>query len=385
MPMPSHSRPIPSRFGSSIPLRAHANLVFIAAVLTLAYVYVPGRPVQAQETFTGRAQVVLEAAVTEHSLAGISAAVSRKGEILWSGGAGFADIENRVPASAAMVHRIASISKPMTAAAVMQLVELNKLRLEDTLQTHIPNYPVKQWPVTVEQVLTHTSGIRHYKPGEAGTMENFGFLAKALRVFKDDPLLFEPGTGYNYTTYGYTTLGVIIENASGQKFGEYMHDRVWAPAGMDSTRLEMRGEIVPDRARGYTRSPQGELRNAPYDDLSIKYPGGGMLSTVEDLLRFSNAFWEGKLVSLATRDRMLRSAVLPDGNATEYGLGWGVGTSDTMGKAFSHSGGQAGTSTILTHYYDKGIAVAVIANVDNAGAIVRDVSNQIAEYVGASL
>ncbi len=316
------------------------------------------------------ADAYLQSMVQQHDLAGLSAAVSVDNEIVWAGGAGFADLENQVPARANMVHRIASISKPQTAIAVMQLVEQGKVDLSDPLQKHIPEWPEneKGWTLRVENVLSHTSGIRHYKPNESGTMKHYPTLLSILDEFKDNRPAFEPGTEFKYTTYGYATLGVIIENVSGQSFEAYLREHVWEPANMMQTRLEWPGDIVPHRARGYSRDENGAIRNARYTDLSVKFPGGGILSTVEDLLRFVNAFDAGKLVKPETREKMLTPYTLADGKQTNYGFGWGLGTDPTLGRFYTHSGGQVGTSTFLIVFPDKRIAAAVFSNLDNTQA-----------------
>ena len=324
------------------------------------------------------AQAYLEQVVEEDELPGISAAIGIDNELVWSGGAGFADIENQVPASGAMVHRIASISKPITAIAVMQLVEQDKVKLDEPIDTYVTSYPAKPWPVTVRHVLNHTSGTRHYLPGEFGAKENFPRLRHAMRVFVEDDLLFEPGTKFSYSTHAYTLLGEIIEREGASQFGRYMHEHVWEPAGMKDTRLEENGEIVPRRARGYSRNDMGILVNGAYDDLSVKYPGGGMLSTAEDLIRLTNAFNTDKLVSAETRELMLTPSQLTDGSEFHMGLGWALEDTE-HGKAYHHSGGQIGADTFLVCYYEEGIAVAVIVNWDVETEATRKVADKFVE------
>lgn len=326
------------------------------------------------------AQAYLDEVVAEHELPGISAAVGVNNELAWSGGAGFADIENQVPAKGDMVHRIASISKPITAIAVMQLVEQGKVKLDEPISTYVASYPAKPWPVTVRQVLNHTSGTRHYVPGEFGTMEHYPRLRHAMRVFVDDDLLFEPGTKFSYSTHAYTLLGEIIEREGAAQFGRYMQEHLWGPAGMNDTRLEENGEIVPRRARGYSRNQMGVLVNGAYDDLSVKYPGGGMLSSAEDLIRLSNAFNTRKLVDTETHEQMITPGTLNDGSLTSYGLGWGVEDTE-HGKAYFHSGGQIGTDTYLVCYYEEGISVAVIVNWDVETEATRKVADKFVELV----
>jgi len=330
----------------------------------------------------GQAQGVLENTIEEHDLVGLSAAILVDGDVIWSGGAGFADIENQVPATADMVHRIASISKPITATAVMQLVEQGKVNLDDVIQDHISDYPEARWPIQVHHLLNHTSGIRHYKPGESGTMEHYPTIQDALPVFWEDRTAFEPGRRYKYTTFGYAVLGRIIEVASGQTFGEYMEAHVWTPAGMENTRLEWKHEIIPNRARGYNRDEDtGEIINERYTDISIKFPGGGMISTAPDLVRFAHAFYTHKLVKPETYERMLEVTPVEVGQETTYGLGWSVHDTEARGLTILHSGGQAGTATLLRAYPDHDVAVAVISNVYASSPHVYEAMNGLCDLV----
>ena len=309
---------------------------------------------------------------------GVSAAISVGGEIVWSGGAGYADLENEVPASGRTVHRIASISKPITAVALMQLVEDGKVDLDAEIQEYVPYFPRKEWPVTVRHLLTHTSGVRHYQGLEFGTKVYYRTVEDALGVFMNDPLKFEPGTQYSYSTYGYNVLAGVIESVSGQGFGDYLKMNVWARAGMDSTDLELRGVLVHGRARGYTRRRDGEFRNVPYTDLSVKWAGGGIISTVEDLLRFADALLKEKLVTGATLKKMLTPYELKNGDVTTYGLGFQVGVDAKGRRVFGHSGGSTGFSSRLFIYPDDGIAAATISNMQNAGGMVTPLARSLA-------
>lgn len=330
-------------------------------------------------------EACLQSVLAEHQLPGIAAAVAVGGELRWSGGAGHADIENAVPMSGRTVHRIASISKPMAAVGALSLVEQGKLRLDDTARQHVSTWPEQYSPLTVYQLLSHTSGIRHYKGAEASTMTHYPNHRIALRAFKDDALLAQPGEKYIYTTYGYTLLGAVIESAAGEELHPYLARTVWSPAGMLDTTFEFRGAIVPRRARGYSRDRDGQIINANYTDLSVKYAGGGMLSTAEDLVRFGMAYEGGKLVSAATRATMLTPAKLTDGTETGYGLGWNVGNRKDDPGAYTHSGGQDGTSTHLAVYPETGLVIAVICNVDGAYEPVSEANQGLRKIALASL
>jgi CubicO group peptidase (beta-lactamase class C family) len=327
-----------------------------------------------------RAQAVIDAAVDQHGLPGVTAGISRGGEVIWVGAAGFMDVENQVPAVPEMVHRIASISKAMTATAAMQLVEAGKLKIDAPLRSCVPTWPQNpEGEILIWHVLSHTSGIKHYERRENSTTEHYATLLDAVEIFKDRPLAFAPGTSYNYTTYGYTALGAAIETASGETFNDYMRAHIWAPAGMDHTSLEVRGATVANKSKLYRRSSSGPVPDRD-DDNSVKYPGGGIQSTAADLLRFAIAFDAAKLVSQQTIDRMLQvpQLTVPPKAPLDYGFGWIVGNSEDFGRFIRHDGGQSGTSTNLLLLRDSDIAVSVLCNLYNAPGPVGEITWSLA-------
>lgn len=296
---------------------------------------------------------------------GLSVAIAKDGKLAWSEGFGIADVENQVNVRPNSVFRIASISKPMTATAVMQLVERGQVALDDPIQRHVPSFPDKGAPITVRHLLTHTSGIRHYKPGEFDNKTSYGSLEDAFAVFAADPLVFEPGAKYLYSTYGYNLLAGVIERVSGVPFERYMSEHVWGPAGMADTRLEHPQEIVSHRGRQYVRLSSGSLLNAPFADLSVKWAGGGIISTAPDLARYHVALEKGTLLEKDPLAQMYVTAMLNDGTKTDYGLGWQVVHADGQ-RWIAHSGGATGGTTYLLRNPDTGIAVAILGNVQDA-------------------
>jgi len=304
--------------------------------------------------------------VRDNKLAGVSVAIAKGDALWWSSGAGYADVEKQVPMTGATVHRIASISKPISAVGAMLLVQDGKLKLEDTVRPLVSAWPESYAPITVYQLLTHTSGIRHYKNLESMSNMHYNTLVDAFAAFKDDAILAAPGEKYTYTTYGYTVLGAMMEAASGEPLHDFLKRRVWEPAGMTATTFEFAGASVENRAVGYALRRKGKLVPSRPTDLSVKYPGGGMLSTAEDLVRFGLAFDAGKLVSLETKSKMLEPARLNDGSTNDYGLGWNVGKNPKHPGVYAHSGGQAGTSTKLSIYPDSKLVIAIICNVEEA-------------------
>ncbi len=325
-----------------------------------------------------KVQDFLDQVALEYNLPGISAAVSVSGNFVFSGGAGFADLENKVPATGATVYRIASISKPIAAIGVMQLVAQGKVDLQDDIRKYIPTFPEKRWKVTLWHLLTHTSGIRHYNRGEFGVMENFGSLEEAIKIFKDDTLKFEPGTQYSYTTYGFNLLQGVIEAVSEEVFRTYMRKNVWIPAGMLSTDLEIKEDLVLNRARGYSRGSRSRIVNSRYTDVSIKFAGGGMIASVEDLVKLFSALDSGKILQ-QSRVLEMYSVQFQRGNqGNGSGLSWMVNTDDYGRKRISHSGGAMGFRSMLINFPEEELIIAVISNQDFMG--VGNIASDIAKF-----
>jgi CubicO group peptidase (beta-lactamase class C family) len=299
--------------------------------------------------------------MAKQKMPAVTVAVAKDGRVVYSKAFGSADLENNVPASTESLIRTGSLAKPISAAAAMTLYESGKLDLDAPVQKYCPAFPVKRWPVTTRELLTHTSGIRHYKGGESESTVHFASMSDGFTLFAADPLLFEPGTQFKYTTYGYSVLGCVIEGASGQKYFDYVHDHVLVPAGMTHTFVDDALDIVPHRARGYTKV-NGQVKNAELMDSSYKIPGGGLVSTAEDVVLFAIAMSEGKIVKPDTLAIMWVPTKLRDGTMTTYGMGFGTRVLDGE-RYLGHTGSQPGTNTIMAILPGKHFAVAVLANI----------------------
>jgi serine beta-lactamase-like protein LACTB, mitochondrial len=312
-----------------------------------------------QNPGTAQLERQISEAMHAQQIPGLSVALMRADRMLYSKAFGSADLENAVPVTTETLFRTASIAKPITAVATMTLVESGKLDLDAPVQRYCGAFPPKQWPITTRELLSHSSGIRHYNPEEGGHeyTQHYRFMADGFAIFAKDPLLFQPGTGFQYSTYGYTVVGCAVEGASGKPFRDYVAEHVLTPAGMTHTFVDDVFEIVPHRARGY-QSIGGQLKNAYLMDSSYKIPGGGYVSSSEDLVRFASALLEGKLVKAATRQLMWTPVMA----GSDYGLGF---SSREGGRFISHTGGQTGTSTILLMLPQLQAALAVMANMSD--------------------
>lgn len=323
----------------------------------------------------------IEAAVAEMQsltrVPGLSVAIALDGDLRYAKGFGVADVENDVPVTPDTVFRLASISKPITAIAALQLAESGRLDLDADVRRYVPSFPRKPWTVTTRLLLAHLGGIRHYQDGEFGLdpvdgrpfgegTRRFATLLEGLDVFKDDPLIAEPGTRFNYTTHGYTLVGCVIEAASGERFLPYLKRRIFDPAGMTGARDDDGEALIPRRALGYRMTAAGAIRNSELADTSYKIPGGGLVATAPDLARLGVALLDGKLLRPETRAAAFTRQSTKLGRAIGYGLGWNV--ADRNGRReISHTGGQPRVATVLYMRPEQRIVVAILTNLEGAG------------------
>ncbi|HEX8734406.1 MAG TPA: serine hydrolase domain-containing protein [Pyrinomonadaceae bacterium] len=319
-------------------------------------------------------EAAIAAWMAQHKAPALSVAIVTNNQLTWAKGYGLADVENSVSAKADTAYRLASITKSVTAVAVMQLVEKGKIDLNAPVSKYCAAYPEKhplkdapdrQFSITVRQLLVHFGGVRHNKLDEVLSTRHFSSLNEAVAAFKDDPLVVEPETKYSYSTPGYTLLGCAIEGASGINYMDYLRENVFKPAGMTRTFADDVYALIPNRARGYIKTPTGEIRNAPLHDTSIKIPGGGTVSTAEDLARFAAALNSGLLVKRETLEQMWTKPKTRDGKESGYAFGFLVDNRGGQRKIFN-DGSQAGTRTYLYIIPEQKFAVALMTNLEKA-------------------
>ena len=325
-------------------------------------------------------EAAINVAVHRYGIPGLSVAVAAGGAVRFSAAYGTADVENAVPASPLTVYRLASVSKPITATAVMQLAARGRIDLDAPIQRYVPAYPEKPWPVTCRQLLCHQSGVRQWTEEEFHNTRHYASLGDTLDFFKNDPLAFEPGTRTLYTSLGYSLLGAAVESASGQDYLGYLRENVFTPAGMETAGLDDVYALIPHRAQGYKKGAGGELYNSPLSDTSNRVPGGGLVATAEDVGRFALALHSGVLLKKETREQMFVRQRTRDGRPTGYGLGWAVGTERGRREVY-HIGGQPKVSTVLYMLPDIGLAVVFLSNLEGVGTPLLDLSRQVAEII----
>ncbi|HVT12890.1 MAG TPA: serine hydrolase [Fimbriimonadaceae bacterium] len=318
--------------------------------------------------------------MAKRGVPGLSLAVVKDGKMAYQKGYGFADLENRVPATPDTVYEIGSITKPFTAAVVLQLVQEGKMKLDSRVRDTMPELPEGWKEITVRQLLTHTSGIPSYtdspdfwKHGRDPAGE-----ADFLALVGGAKLDFEPGAQWKYDNSGYFLLGLLVEKVSGESLREQLRKRIFAPLGMDRSDLNDPHAIVPHRAHGYDPGPL----NTTYIDMSWPYAAGAMISTVEDLAKWDAALYGDKILPAETWKEAWTPATLANGNKTHYGFGWALGKlgdEPTIG----HDGAINGFNASLLRIPSKKLTIIACCNADPG--IAEAVARGVAGIVDPSL
>jgi len=351
------------------------RIVFVLALLAVsapalrAQVSAPPTSADADAVPTPAAEVrqvvdaIADALWAEAALPGFAVAVGTSaGGIVFSGAYGWADLENRAPASPLTRWRIGSVSKTLTAAGAMLLAERGMLDPDATVAEILPGWERRPaGRATVRQLAGHLGGVRHYREGEGISHVHYPSVEDALGLFADDSLVALPGETYDYSTFGYVLLSGLMARAAGEPFLDFLQREVLAPLGMRQTGPDLATRLVPWRASFY-EIRDGRTVPAPFTDNSYKWAGGGLLSTPEDLVRFGIGLLDHRILSAASVATLFTSQRTTAGEETGYGMGFRP-RSDWAGRRVVHHGGSSeGGRAFLLLYPDQGVVVAMAAN-----------------------
>jgi len=333
--------------------------IFVHAVRVLAVILVFAATSFAQDV--ARMEQVVQSFTPDNRFMG-TVLVARGENILLSKGYGSANLEWDIANTPATKFRIGSITKQFTAAAILLLEERGRLSVEDPVRKHLPDAPAAWEKITVFHLLTHTSGIPNFTsfPEYQSTMSVAVTTEKLVERFRDKPLEFAPGEKMSYSNSGYVLLGYLIEKISGKTYAQFLQENIFAPLGMTGSGYDSQSAVVERRAAGYGPSPNGPV-NAPFLHMTIPHGAGALYSTTEDLLRWNQALFGGKLLSAASVKKM----TTPIKN--NYGFGIGITTANGR-TSYSHNGGINGFNSSLTYFPDSRVTVAVLANVNGPAA-----------------
>lgn len=307
--------------------------------------------------------------MADGQFAGVVVGVS-VGEEVVTFAAGYRDVESKTPFERLTLNRTASIAKSMTAVAALQLFEQGALDLDEPIATYLPNYPKRHASrITTRMLLLHSSGIGAYESGkEAQNEQEYASLTEAATVFQDRDLVDKPGNAEHYTTYGYVVLGMVIEAVSGQTYEAYMEEHVWAAAGMEHTGVEHLRENYLNKSSLYrrTKKGKGKVKLSKTNNLSNRVPGGGLYSTVDDLLKFGRAVIDHRLINEKTFAMMMdKPGLAYDSNP--YGMGWFLyGKNPQLGEVYGHGGEQTGCAAVLLIAPESDAVMVVMSNTAHA-------------------
>jgi CubicO group peptidase (beta-lactamase class C family) len=344
----------------------------IALVLALLFSVVQALSAQAvaeqPEPLADQIERLLTEAYPDADAPGAALIAIDDGVVVYRGARGMANMELGIPLSADQVFRLGSITKQFTGAAIMMLEEQGKLAVSDPITKYLPNYPTHGHTITIEHLLTHTSGIYNYTniPGYFENRVRSDLSTQELvEVFQDLDMDFAPGERWNYSNSGYVLLGAILEEVTGESYADFVQENIFEPLGMHDSHYGG-PQLIPGRVAGYVQDGEGYV-NAPYLSMTQPHAAGSLLSTVDDLTTWHAALASGELISPESYQRMTSPFMLNSGEASEYGYGFNVAEIRDM-KAIHHGGGINGFVTFALWLPEEEIYVAALSNIPGVGA-----------------
>lgn len=340
--------------------------VLLLAVLAVLVPLTQARAAGPDDALAAKIDAVM-AAVYKPGQPGAAILVQKDGRTIIRKGYGMADLELGVPVAPDMVFRLGSITKQFTAVSILLLAQEGKIGLQDEITRFLPDYPTQGKRITVEHLLTHTSGIQSYTDMSEWLplWRKDMTLEELIGLFKDKPMLFEPGRSWSYNNSGFVLLGAIIEKVSGKTYEQFVDERIFKPLGMTSSYYGSTERIIPRRVPGYEKGQSGFV-NASYLSMTQPYAAGSLLSTVDDLARWSEAVFGGKVVGKAWLEKAFTPFELANGESTGYGYGWFI--ADIGGhRSIEHGGGINGFTTYEMTFPEDHLFIAILTNSAIAG------------------
>jgi CubicO group peptidase (beta-lactamase class C family) len=288
-----------------------------------------------------------------------SVLVARDGRILLSKGYGKPDLDWQIPNSPTTKFRLASVTKQFTAACILLLAERGKLKIDDPVNMYVPDAPATWEPITIFNLLTHTSGLHDFMNDRDNIALSYTPTRPEQLIgrFRDKPLEFPPGSSWRYSNSNYVVLGYLIEKLSGESYARFVQDNIFSPVGMKDSGYDSTTAVIEQRATGYMRGASGPTK-APYYDNSVVYSAGGLYSTTQDLLKWEEALFGGKVVSPASLARMTTPF------RAGYAFGLMVRHAPNGDRIIFHGGRTEGFTADLEYIRAEKIVVVALANID---------------------
>jgi D-alanyl-D-alanine carboxypeptidase len=307
----------------------------------------------------------LKSEMDQHRIPGLALVIIQDGKAIKTAAYGLANLELNVPVKPETVFEIGSITKQFTAAGILLLAQEGKLSVDDKLTAHLANAPSAWTNVTIRHLLTHTSGIKSYTGLDGFQLTKHLTQSEFIRAIGREPMEFSPGSSWKYCNTGFSLLGYIIENVSGQNYWDFMSERIFQPLGMNATTNRLPALIIPNRASGYEQTNHIHI-NRDYD-LTEVFSAGAIASTVGDLAKWNTALDSETILKGGSKEQMWTPAKLDDGKPTRYGFGWYVDKVEGH-KNIGHGGSTSGFSATIQRFPDDKLAIIILTNTDESVA-----------------
>ncbi|MES2427442.1 MAG: serine hydrolase domain-containing protein [Bacteroidota bacterium] len=314
--------------------------------------------------------------------------IAKKGKVIYRKAFGVANLQTKITMQPDMIFRIGSMSKQFTAIAVLQLVERGKINLQDSIQAYVPDFPHKPYPITIENILTQSSGIINFmemKNTDPKKEHEHYTAAQGVDYFKDEPLQFKPGSKFQYSNSNYYLLGYLVEQVTGQSFGDYLQQHIIGPAALEHTTYIPANPKIDNMASGYSRFDSQHWEDAELQEPTMLYSTGGLASNVDDLLKWHQALDSGKLISKAMLTKAYTAFKPTDGDMPQYGYGWFIKEIDGL-ETIEHSGSTDGYQTDEVWLPDADVLIITLFNGFETDMDWQVITNDIARFaIGHSL
>jgi CubicO group peptidase (beta-lactamase class C family) len=339
----------------------------------------------------------IEGAMRVDQIPAMSIAVIDDGTLAWSEAIGTANLETGEPATVQSRFRLGSVAKVLSADLAAVLAHEGAVDLDADIRTYVPAFPDKGKVITLRQLLGHLGGVRHYVDGDFDFAVPGGVIDwrvypdadSILALFAGDPLVAAPGEEFNYTTFGYSLIGLALEGATGKRYFELLNEKILAPAGIQGIAVDDMFMLVPGRVEFYDpiadyegmlpAETYGPVVNAAHLNSAYKIPGGGLIGTAEAVARFGALHLPGGPLSESELPELFAVQKTRAGVETEMALGWHISRDGKGRRLFSHSGSQQGCRAFLAIYPDDGLVVAVLSNMGGLPDDIASLSGRIAE------
>lgn len=316
---------------------------------------------------TAKSKTLCEKYLNRNNYPGLMVLVQKGDEILFEEGFGYSNIEHKKEVSAKSLFRIGSISKTFTAAGLQQLVQDGTIDLSKDVRSYVDYFPKKEHVITVEKVAGHIAGVRHYNgPLEMMSNKYYPTVKEGMDIFMDDPLLFEPGEKYSYSSYGWNLISAVMEEAAEVPFLDYMQEHVFDAFKMHSAMPEIRAYLPEHIVSFYIHDIAGNNQLAPDVDNSYKWAGGGFIASARDVAQFSHQMHHNPIIDKKMLKRFQTPLTLNNGKQTNYGLGWSTNTDKKGRRWVGHSGGSVGGTSMYLYYPEHDLTIVTLVNLSSA-------------------